>query len=289
MKGIILAGGKGTRLFPLTKVISKQLLPIHDKPMVYYSLSILMLMGIREILIISTERDILFYKELLDSGEQLGINLNYDIQYNPEGIPQCFQIASNFIENDHVSLILGDNIFWGHGLGTLLRSNKNNFKSGCTIFAYEVQNPKDYGVIEFDNKSIPKNIIEKPQTTQSNWAITGLYFYDNKVIEYSKDLKKSSRGEYEISDLNNIYLKNNSLKVEKLGRGHAWLDTGTFTGIQNASSFVESVQNRQGFKIACIEEVAWRNGWINEDELLKIAKNYTDNDYGKYLKKLITI
>lgn len=287
MKGIILAGGKGTRLFPLTKYISKQLLPIFDKPMIYYSLSVLLISGIKDILLISSKEDIILYQKLLGSGNHLGFKISYKIQEEPIGIAHSIKISEDFIKQDNVTLILGDNIFWGHGLGTILRSAQNDFKNGCTLFAYEVVNPNEYGVLKFDKNFNAIKIIEKPNEYISNWAVTGLYIYDNSVVDYVKDLKISSRGEYEITDLNNLYIQNNQFNIIKLGRGHAWLDTGTFQGLQNASSFVESIQDRQGLKIACIEEIAWRNGWIDDNELIEIANDYSTNDYGDYLKKIV--
>lgn len=283
MKGILLAGGLGTRLWPLTMTTSKQLLPVYDKPMVYYPLSVLMFAGIRDIAIISTEHDLPQYKALLGDGSQLGINLSYLLQEKPEGIGQAFLIAQDFIGQDPVALILGDNIFYGDGLPALL---KNPVPAGAKVFAYYVQDPSRYGVVEFKADK-PIRIIEKPQATSSNWAVTGLYFYDNTVIDKAKQLKPSDRGELEISDINQQYLDEGTLTVEKLGRGMAWLDTGTHRSLLQASQFVETIESRQGLKIACLEEIAFRMGFITADKFKMLAEKYNASQYGNYLQMLI--
>lgn len=284
-KGIILAGGLGTRLFPATSCISKQLLPIYDKPMVYYPLSILMIANIRDILIITTENDAPLFQKLLNDGSQFGINLSYQIQDKPDGIAKAFIIGEKFIGNSNVALILGDNLFYGNNLIQRLSRAHSN-KNGATIFTYHVNNPSDYGVAEIkDNKVI--NIQEKPKLPKSNYAVTGLYFYDNNVVNYAKKLTPSLRGELEISDLNNIYIKNNNLYVEKLGRGDAWLDTGTHNSLLEASLFISTIENRQGLKIACLEEIGFEKGWISKKNLSKQAKKYKNNQYGKYLNSLL--
>lgn len=285
MKGIILAGGSGTRLYPITEVISKQLLPIYDKPMIYYPLSVLMLAGIKDILIITTPHDQELFKKLLGDGSKFGVKLSYKIQPSPEGLAQAFIIGEEFIKNSKVCLVLGDNIFWGQNFSDTLK--RATTKSGATIFGYSVKNPKDFGVVEFDENRKVLSVEEKPKIPKSNFAITGLYFYDEKVVEYAKKVVPSARGELEITSLNEIYLNQSALNVELLGRGYAWLDTGTHDSLLEASQFVETVENRQGYKIACLEEIAFKNGWIDEVSLLKRAKQLGKNAYGQYLKSLI--
>jgi len=287
MKGIILAGGAGTRLYPATKVISKQLLPIYDKPMIYYPLSVLMLAGIREILIISTPRDLPVYRELLGDGSQLGITFSYEEQEKPGGLSQAFLIGEKFIGNDKVALILGDNVFYGQGLSGILK-NALDFKIGATIFAYNVKNPQSFGVIEFDKNGKVISLEEKPQNPKSNFVVPGLYFYDNQVVKYTKNLKPSTRGELEITDLNQEYLKRGLLRAQIMGRGMAWLDTGTSEGLLDASNFISAIQKRQGFYIACIEEIAFRKGFINKKRLIELSKKYKNSEYGLYLYQLTT-
>ena len=284
-KGIVLAGGFGTRLYPVTKGISKHLLPIYNKPMVYYPISVLMLAGIKEILIISTSEDIKSYKKLLGDGSQLGLSFSYVVQDRPEGLAQAFILGEDFIEDDNVALILGDNIFYGQNFSKKLLDAKNS-NLGATIFGYHVMDPERFGVVELDNNNNIVSIIEKPNEPKSNYAITGLYFYNNKVIDYAKSLKPSKRGEFEITDLNKIYLSNNNLKVKLLGRGFTWLDAGTHDSLLEASSFVQTIEKRQGLKIACLEEIAFDNKWIDKSLLLKESEKYKNNDYGKYLKYL---
>lgn len=282
-KGIILAGGKGTRLNPITIGVSKQLLPVYDKPMIYYPLSVLMLAGIKDILLISTPDDISGYRRLMGNGSSFGLNIEYAIQNNPDGLAQAFLIGKDFIDNDNVALILGDNIFYGqHFSSNLDRAVKNN--SGATIFGYQVKDPNRFGVVEFDSNGIVKSIEEKPKHPKSNFAITGLYFYDNDVIEIAKSIKPSKRGELEITDVNKIYKDRGDLSVELLGRGFAWLDTGTHDSLMEAAQFVQTVEHRQGLKIACLEEIAFNNGWINKDDLMRQSINYSKTDYGDYLK-----
>ena len=285
MKGIILAGGSGSRLYPITKSISKQILPIYDKPMIYYPLSVLMLTGIKDILIISTPRDITSFKELLGDGSFLGLNLQYAIQPTPRGLADAFIIGEQFIGNDRVALILGDNIFYGYNFTQRLKSAANR-KDGATIFGYHVSNPKDFGIVEFDGNNNIVSIEEKPEKPKSNYAVCGLYFYDNDVIDIAKNVKPSARGEIEITSVNNEYLKKKKLKVELLGRGMAWLDTGTHKGLLDAANFVEAVQTRQGLYVACIEEIAYLNGFIDKNQLLKISKPLMKTEYGKYLLKM---
>ena len=285
MKGIILAGGLGTRLHPLTKSISKQILPIYDKPMIYYPLSILMLAGIREILIISTPRDTLVFKDLLGDGKNLGISIQYKIQDEPKGLAQAFILGESFIGNENVALILGDNIFYGSEFTQKLE-NAIKRKDGATIFGYIVEEPRDFGVVEFDDKFNVLSIEEKPSMPKSNYAVPGLYFYDNQVVEIAKAVKPSQRGELEITSINNEYLKMNKLKVELLGRGMAWLDTGTYNGLLDASNFISTIQKRQGLYVGCIEEIAYRKGYINKNQLIDQAKYLQKTAYGKYLLKI---
>jgi glucose-1-phosphate thymidylyltransferase len=282
MKGIILAGGSGSRLYPSTKVISKQLLPIYDKPMIYYPLSVLMLARIREILILSAPEDIGRYKELLGDGSKIGVKFEYQTQIDPNGLAEAFILGEKFIGSDNVCLILGDNIFYGQGLSLLVK-NSTLLKSGAILYAYNVSDPKNYGIIEFDINSKIKSIEEKPIKPKSNYAATGIYFYDNKVIEIAKKIKPSKRGELEITSINKEYLKRKALKVQILGRGYAWLDTGTPLGLLEASQFVYTVEKRQGIKIACIEEIAFMNGWISKTDLKNLIKFEKDNDYKKYI------
>lgn len=286
MKGIILAGGSGTRLYPVTKAISKQMIPIYDKPMIYYPLSILMLAGIREILIISTARDVLVFQELLGNGNELGLSISYEIQESPKGLAEAFIIGEEFINNDSVALILGDNLFYGHGFtGMLEKAVKNN--TGATIFGYYVKNPKDFGVVELDSDGKVVSLEEKPKNPKSNYAIPGIYFYDNSVIEKAKAVLPSERGELEITSINEMYLKENSLNVISLGRGMAWLDTGTFDGLLEASNFVKTIQTRQGIMIACLEEIAYNKGWIDDIQLLERSKSLEKTSYGEYLLSLL--
>jgi len=286
MKGIILAGGKGTRLYPMTKVISKQLLPIYDKPLIYYPLSVLMLAGIQDVLIISTPEDTPVYERLLGDGHQLGLNLDYMIQDKPRGLADAFILGENFIGNDNVCLILGDNVFYGQSLTKVLENAKVNTK-GATIFGYPVNNPTEFGVVEFDNQYNVLSIEEKPKQPKSHYAVPGLYFYANEVVEIAKNVKPSKRGEIEITSINNVYLERGTLKVELLGRGMAWLDTGTPEGMLKASEFVEAVQSRQGFYISCIEEIAWRRGFITKEQLKVIGTELKMTDYGKYILSIV--
>ncbi len=285
-KGIILSGGLGTRLFPSTIVTSKQLLPIYDKPMIYYPLSILMLAEIRDILIIVTPRDLLQFKNLLGDGRKFGIKISYVVQKKPKGLAEALLISKKFLNGSPSVLILGDNIFYGSDLEKLLIDNSNQYTLGATIFAYHVNNPKDYGIISFNNQGNVKEIIEKPKKPKSNYAVTGLYFYDENASKYASQLKPSKRGELEITDLNKIYLKKNLLKVVKLGRGNAWLDTGMHENIMEASNFIYNIEKRQGLKICCPEEIAFRKKWISKQKLIKIIKPLMKNEYGKYLKNL---
>jgi len=286
MKGIILAGGSGTRLYPLTKSVSKQILPIYDKPMIYYPLSVLMLSGIKDILLISTPRDILVFEELFGDGSQLGISITYKVQPSPDGLAQAFILGEDFIGNDSVCLVLGDNIYYGYGLPSILRRSAE-IKSGATIFGYYVNDPERYGVVEFDENRNVIDLEEKPTNPKSNYAVTGLYYYDNTVIEKAKQLKPSPRGELEITDLNKLYLKEGTLKTELLGRGMAWLDTGTHESLIQASNFVASIEQRQGLKVACIEEIAYRKGYIDDKQLKKLAEPLKKNQYGQYLLRLL--
>ena len=286
MKGIILAGGSGSRLNPLTKAISKQLIPVYDKPMIYYPLSTLMLAGIKDILIISTPQDLPKFIELFRDGQEIGLNISYQEQPKPEGIAQAFIIGEDFIGKDSVCLILGDNIFYGHSLSITLQ-RMANLKSGAYIFGYWVSDPQRYGIVEFNQKNEIISIEEKPQHPKSNYAVPGLYFYDNEVVDIAKNLKPSARGELEITDVNLEYLKQGNLKVELLGRGYAWLDTGTPDSLMDASNYIATIERRQGLKIGCIEEVAYRMGYIEQDQLKKIINQSPENDYKKYLKVIL--
>ena len=286
IKGIILAGGSGTRLYPVTKGMSKQLLPIYDKPMIYYPLSVLMLAGIRDILIITTPEDQASFIRALGDGGDFGIKLTYVIQPSPDGLAQALIIGEEFIGKDNVCLILGDNIFWGQDFTLMLKKAVNRC-NGATVFGYKVHDPERFGVVEFDNHNKVISIEEKPKIPKSNFAITGLYFYDNQAIKIAKEVEPSSRGELEITSLNKIYLDNGDLHVELLGRGFAWLDTGTHASLLEASHFVEIIERRQGYKIACLEEIAWDNGWIDKEQVLRAAKSYSKNSYGEYLRELI--
>jgi len=286
MKGIILAGGSGTRLYPLTKSISKQIMPIYDKPMIYYPLSVLMLANIRDILIISTPRDLPLFKDLLGDGSDLGITLKYKVQEKPNGLAEAFIVGEEFIGNDNVALILGDNIFYGSGF-TGLVEQAAKLTEGAIIFGYPVKDPKAYGVVEFDETGKAISLEEKPKNPKSNYAIPGLYFYDNTVIKKAKSIKPSARGELEITAVNEEYLKEGKLNVIQLGRGTAWLDTGTHEALLQAANYVEALQNRQGFYIACIEEIAYQKGWINKEQLQKLSKLLMKTEYGKYLNELI--
>ena len=286
MKGIVLAGGSGTRLYPITKGVSKQLLPIYDKPMIYYPLSVLMLAGIKDILIITTPEEQSSFIRTLGDGKELGINLSYAIQPSPDGLVQAFIIGEEFIANDNVCLVLGDNIFWGQGFRLLLNRAVER-KNGATVFGYQVNDPKRFGVVEFDKNKKVLSIEEKPKNPKSNFAITGLYFYDNKVIKMAKSVKPSDRGELEITTLNQMYLERGELNVETLGRGFAWLDTGTTESLLEATMFVETIEKRQGYKIACLEEIAFNNAWLTLDQVRNTARVLNKNSYGKYLQGLI--
>lgn len=284
-KGIILAGGSGTRLYPITKGVSKQLLPIYDKPMIYYPLSVLMLAGIREVLIISTPDDIDGFKRLLADGKELGIDISYAVQPSPDGLAQAFIIGEEFIGDSNVCLVLGDNIFYGQGFTPLLRQAVNRQK-GATVFGYQVKDPERFGVVAFDEDKRAISIEEKPLKPKSNYAVTGLYFYDNDVIEIAKQVKPSDRGEVEITTVNQMYMQRGDLNVELLGRGFAWLDTGTHESLLEAAQFVETIEKRQGYKVACLEEIAYNNGWLNKDDLKRIGTELSKNSYGQYLLSL---
>lgn len=286
MKGIILAGGSGTRLYPITKAISKQINPIYDKPMIYYPLSILMLAGIREILVISTPRDLTLFKKLLGNGEDFGVKLEYAIQEKPNGLAEAFIIGEKFIGNDSCALVLGDNIFYGHGLTGILKEAEAR-REGATIFGYYVPNPKDFGVVEFDKDGKVISLEEKPQNPKSNYAVPGLYFYDNTVVEKAKKVKPSKRGELEITSINEMYLQEEKLHVVNFGRGMAWLDTGTHDALLEAANFVKTIQSRQGVMVACLEEIAYRNGWISKEKVLELAKPLMKSKYGEYLVNLV--
>ncbi len=286
MKGIILAGGSGTRLYPVTKAMSKQMVPIYDKPMIYYPMSVLMLAGIRDILIISTPRDIVNFKELFKDGQELGLNISYAVQENPNGLAEAFIIGEDFIGNDNVAMVLGDNIFYGQSFTEHLRKAAS-LEKGAYVFGYYVQNPKSFGVVEFDDEGRVISLEEKPEKPKSKYAVPGLYFYDNSVVEKAKALKPSPRGELEITDLNKAYMEEGTLKVQLLGRGMAWLDTGTHSSMLQASNFVEAVQNTQGTYIACLEEIAYRKGWISSEEVIELAKPLMKTGYGKYLVDIV--
>lgn len=286
MKGIILAGGSGTRLYPITKGVSKQLLPIYDKPMIYYPLSVLMLAGIQDVLIITTPEDQAGFERVLGDGSEFGIKISYAIQPRPEGLAQAFIIGEEFIGDDSVCLVLGDNIFWGQGFTPILKRAALR-KSGATVFGYQVKDPERFGVVAFDETQKAISIEEKPNNPKSNFAVTGLYFYDNDVIEMAKKVKPSERGELEITTINQMYMERGDLNVELLGRGFAWLDTGTHESLLEAAMFVETIEKRQGYKIACLEEIAWRSGWLSDDELQSASKSLSKNNYGQYLSDLL--
>jgi glucose-1-phosphate thymidylyltransferase len=285
-KGIILAGGSGTRLYPLTRVVSKQLMPIYDKPMVYYPLSTLMLAGIKDILVITTPQDQQLFNELLRDGSQWGINIQYEVQPSPDGLAQAFIIGKQFVGKDSCALILGDNIYYGHGLTEMLKRAAEQ-ENGATVFGYWVKDPEQYGVAEFDKDGKVIGLEEKPKEPKSNYAVTGLYFYDNQVVDMAASLKPSARGELEITDINKLYLEIGQLRIEKLGRGFAWLDTGTHSSLLQAANFIETIEQRQGLKIACPEEIAYRSGWIGDEAVLRIAEPLKKNGYGQYLIKLV--
>ena len=289
MKGIILAGGSGTRLYPLTKVTSKQLLPIYDKPMIYYPMSVLMMAGIRDILIISTPQDTPRFESLLGSGNQFGVNLQLAVQPSPDGLAQAFIIGADFIGSDSIAMVLGDNIFAGHGIKKRLQKAVENAETGkgATVFGYYVDDPERFGIVEFDSTGKAVSIEEKPEKPKSNYCVTGLYFYDNRVVDYAKSLKPSPRGELEITDLNRIYLENNALNVELLGQGFTWLDTGTHESLVEATNFVKTVESHQHRKIACLEEIAYLNGWISKDDVMAVYEELKKNQYGQYLKDVL--
>lgn len=289
MKGIVLAGGAGTRLYPTTMVVSKQLLPIYDKPMVYHPISVLMLAGIKDILIISTPQDLPNFKKLLGKGDQFGVKISYVEQPKPEGLAQAFILGEDFIGKDNVALVLGDNIFYGQNFSDMLKDvvNKTDRNGGATVFGYHVKDPKRFGVVEFDKNKKVLSLEEKPAKPKSNYAVTGLYFYDNSVVEYAKKLKPSARGELEITDLNKIYLEKGNLDVRLLGRGFAWLDTGTHASLLQASHYVQTIEENQGVKIACLEEIGYRMGFLSKGDLLKISKKYENNDYYRYIARIV--
>ncbi|MBI6216852.1 glucose-1-phosphate thymidylyltransferase RfbA [Proteus sp. DFP240708] len=288
MKGIILAGGSGTRLHPITKGVSKQLLPIYDKPMIYYPLSVLMLAGIRDILIITTPDDMTSFQRLLGDGSAFGVRLQYKIQPSPDGLAQAFILGEEFIDDDHCCLVLGDNIYFGQGFSPKLKQVAQR-ERGATVFGYQVMDPERFGVVEFDDDFKVLSIEEKPEQPKSNWAVTGLYFYDNRVVDFAKRVKPSIRGELEITSINQMYLECGELNVELLGRGFAWLDTGTHDSLIEASTFVQTVEKRQGFKVACLEEIAWRNGWLSDDQVRESAKSLSKTGYGRYLLDLLHV
>lgn len=287
MKGIILAGGKGTRLFPVTQTVCKQLLPVYDKPMIYYPLSVLMLAGIKEVLIISTPEATPMFENLLQDGSQIGMSISYKVQPSPDGLAQAFILGEEFIGDDNVALVLGDNIFYGQGFSGMLKKAVER-REGATVFGYRVKDPDRFGVVDFDESGRVLSLEEKPSKPKSNYAVTGLYFYDNKVVEYAKSLKPSPRGEIEITDLNNVYLQNGNLNVELLGRGFAWLDTGTHESLLQASHYIETIEKNQGVKVACLEEIAYLMKFINKDQLLKQVDFYKSSDYGIYLKNILS-
>ena len=286
MKGIILAGGSGTRLYPITKGVSKQLLPVYDKPMIYYPLSVLMLAGIQDVLIITTPEDQSGFIRMLGDGKEFGVNLSYAVQPSPDGLAQAFIIGEEFIGSDSVCLVLGDNIFWGQGFTPVLKSAASR-NSGASVFGYQVKDPERFGVVAFDENQKAISLEEKPEKPQSNFAVTGLYFYDNDVVEMAKKVKPSHRGELEITTLNQMYMERGDLNVELLGRGFAWLDTGTHESLLEAAMFVETIEKRQGYKIACLEEIAWNNGWLSNEQVMQTAKALSKNSYGQYLADLI--
>ncbi|KGN79175.1 glucose-1-phosphate thymidylyltransferase [Porphyromonadaceae bacterium COT-184 OH4590] len=286
MKGIILAGGSATRLFPLSKAISKQIMPVYDKPMIYYPLSTLMLAGIREILVISTPRDLPMFEELLGSGEDLGIRFEYKVQHQPNGLAQAFVLGADFLNGEGGCLILGDNLFYGQNFSAMLQ-RASSIERGACIFGYAVKDPRAYGVVEFDSQMNVVSLEEKPAQPKSNYAVPGLYFYDNTVVQKAKELKPSARGEYEITDLNKLFLKEGTLRVETFGRGFTWLDTGNCNSLLEASNFVATIQNRQGFYISCIEEIAWRNGWISSEQLYNLGRRLEKTEYGQYIMALV--
>lgn len=287
MKGIVLAGGSGTRLYPITKGVSKQLLPVYDKPMIYYPLSVLMLAGIQDILIITTPNDQASFIRLLGDGSDFGINLSYEVQSSPDGLAQAFIIGEEFIGDDSVCLVLGDNLFWGQGFSPMLKSAAEKI-TGATVFGYQVQDPERFGVVEFDDNMKVLSLEEKPTQPKSNFAVTGLYFYDNAVIDIAKNVTPSERGELEITSINQAYLEKKSLSVELLGRGFAWLDTGTHETLLDSAMFVETIERRQGYKIACLEEIAFNNNWLNSEQIKELAKPMIKNSYGKYLNNLVS-